>query len=255
MRFYNPYKAHNGALIPDPMMSYTNISNLSKIVWAKLVQYSGENGICYPSQKRLAKDTATSLKSIQRVIKELKDEGFIETTQNEGVTYYHFIRHEILKNDKKPPLKNGGMLPSKMGVHNKVVNKNLKTLTKKTKAKKGRRTKAPGEALPVYIPFIEMIPEHLSTDKEFIESWIMFVEERETSKKHPPVTYNAAKVNLKQLSEFSADKATELVLRAVARGYRGIVYPTDKGEINGSHKQAGREAEEGKYSNVATVQA
>lgn len=71
---YIPYEKFNGSFIPNWLMERTDLTPAEKIVWAKLAQYSGKDGICYPKQKRLASDTGLCESKINRAIKKLSGE-------------------------------------------------------------------------------------------------------------------------------------------------------------------------------------
>jgi DNA-binding transcriptional MocR family regulator len=88
-------------------MSYTGLSLGAKLLWARLAQYAGQDGACYPSQKRLASDLGLSDRQIRRLISELNSKGFLEKEappykeQIQGKTVkYFFLHHPIFRADK-----------------------------------------------------------------------------------------------------------------------------------------------------------
>jgi hypothetical protein len=53
-RLINPYKLFVGSFIPNWLLKREEISQGAKLCYARLCQYAGEDGECYPSQKKLA---------------------------------------------------------------------------------------------------------------------------------------------------------------------------------------------------------
>jgi hypothetical protein len=99
-----PYKMFVGSFIPNGLLRYTGISQGAKLAWARLSQYSGENGYCYPSQKKLAEELGTSDKTIRKYVNELIQVGLIEVVKpskrdcgsTRKTTRYYFLEHEAL---------------------------------------------------------------------------------------------------------------------------------------------------------------
>lgn len=100
---FNPYKQFIGSHIPNALLSYPHISSTAKLCWARMAQYAGENGECFPKQETLALELGTNKTSIIRVLKELEDKGFIEKVKPSGSdrllhlnNRYYFLKHPIL---------------------------------------------------------------------------------------------------------------------------------------------------------------
>jgi DNA-binding transcriptional MocR family regulator len=88
-------------------MSYQGLSLGSKLLWARLAQYAGQDGACFPSQQRLAADLGVSVRQIQRYLSELVSKQFLEKEkpaykdQIQGkTTKYFFLQHPVLGHDK-----------------------------------------------------------------------------------------------------------------------------------------------------------
>jgi hypothetical protein len=74
----NPYNKTLAASIPCALMEYKRLSDGAKLLYARLVMYAGQNGLCYPAIETLAKDLAKSPRTIINLLTELKIKGFIE---------------------------------------------------------------------------------------------------------------------------------------------------------------------------------
>lgn len=110
---FNPYRHFVGSFIPNCLMSYPGLSLGAKLLWARLAQYAGQNGACYPSQQRLASDLGLSVRQIRRLISELVSKEFLEKEapaykdQIQGQTVkYFFLLHPIFRAD-------GSVLPGR----------------------------------------------------------------------------------------------------------------------------------------------
>lgn len=101
-----PYKLFVGSFIPNALMRYPDLSPSAKLLWARLAQYAGSDGECYPSQKTLAEDLGLSVSHIKYVLKELRDKGFVTTerSQQERLagrnSRYYFLWHDVFDDEE-----------------------------------------------------------------------------------------------------------------------------------------------------------
>ena len=106
MKFFNPYKNFVGSFIPNCLLQYRELSSSAKLLWARLAQYAGENGYCYPSQQTLADELGLSERQVRNLLQELETKQFIyrETPQGQDkvfhkTTRYYFILHPIFESE------------------------------------------------------------------------------------------------------------------------------------------------------------
>ena len=106
MKFFNPYQSFVGSFIPNCLMKYPHLSPSAKLLWARLAQYAGKNGYCYPSVETLADELGISKQQIIRLLKELETKQFIYRDLPKGkdkllhrTTKYYFIMHQIFEHD------------------------------------------------------------------------------------------------------------------------------------------------------------
>lgn len=94
VKFFNPKKLFYGAFIPNAILKYPNLSPSAKLLYARLVQFSGENDFCFPSYSTLSEELSLSKRQIIRLVKELAKEGFIyiERTSKKANKFY-FLWH------------------------------------------------------------------------------------------------------------------------------------------------------------------
>jgi hypothetical protein len=104
MRRINPYKSFVGSFIPNSLLRETSITPGAKLVWARLAQYAGESGHCYPSQKKLAEELGCNKKTLSKYILELVHNEFIEVVKPTGrdkisgrSSRYYFLEHPCLQ--------------------------------------------------------------------------------------------------------------------------------------------------------------
>lgn len=103
---FNPYKVFIGSFIPNSLMRYKGISSTAKLCWARLAQYAGEGGECYPSQKVLAMEIGVTEQGILKILKQLIKEKFIIQVRptgrdklNHKTSRYYFLWHECFENN------------------------------------------------------------------------------------------------------------------------------------------------------------
>jgi len=101
MRFI-PYQQFVGLFIPNVLAQCPFLGSNAKLVWGRLAQFAGADGICYPNKGTIAFELGCSEKTIARGIKELCDAGFLESeprydpiTKARKSNKYYFLWHEI----------------------------------------------------------------------------------------------------------------------------------------------------------------
>jgi DNA-binding transcriptional regulator YhcF (GntR family) len=80
----------------------------AKLLWARLAQFAGKDGKCYPSYQTLADEIGYSVKNIPNLLKELEENQFIEIIHPEGEdrllhrhNQYEFLWHKLFEEDEK----------------------------------------------------------------------------------------------------------------------------------------------------------
>lgn len=97
-----------GSFVPNALMRYPNLSPSAKLLWARLAQYSGENGACYPAQEVLADELGLKKRQIINLLQELASQGFIEVERTAaarltgGHNHYYFLWHPIFEDTDVP---------------------------------------------------------------------------------------------------------------------------------------------------------
>ena len=93
---FNPYKEFVGAWIPNWLLKRDEISSNAKLVYARLAQYSGKDGACFPLQETIATETGLSYHQVRRALYQLKRNRLIDIVHH-GLTRpnsYHFLVHK-----------------------------------------------------------------------------------------------------------------------------------------------------------------
>ena len=67
-----------GAMTPNWLMRRTEISGNAKLCLARLYQFAGKDGICFPRITTIAKEVGLSTRTVQRCLRELEDLGLID---------------------------------------------------------------------------------------------------------------------------------------------------------------------------------
>lgn len=81
---FNPYKLFIGSFIPNALLRFTGLSSTAKLVWARLAQYAGENGVAFPKISSLAEEIGLSESQAQRLLNELVKKDFIRRIKPTG---------------------------------------------------------------------------------------------------------------------------------------------------------------------------
>lgn len=105
-RWINPYKQFHGSMIPNWLLKRTELSPGAKLCYARLAQFSGKDGECFPKQVTLAEELGVTRSMVIRYLKELRVMALIERKRR-GLTKsnrYFFLHHPWMEFAKKADL-------------------------------------------------------------------------------------------------------------------------------------------------------
>lgn len=93
--YINPYKLFVGAFIPNWLIERRGISAGAKLCYAKLCQFAGKGGVCFPKQETIASDMGIERRQAIRYIKELESHNliFIQRIGLRCSNRYKFLYH------------------------------------------------------------------------------------------------------------------------------------------------------------------
>ena len=187
---FNPYRVFLGSFLPNALLRYDGLSSTDKLVWARLAQYAGERGYCYPSYDQLAQELGISSRSAIRSVDHLIKERFIaKIEENRGgagrVNLYRFLFHECLdqggrrapdeqKTVTKSHCSNGDKM-SPITVTNLVENgdkmsllhKGVKRFIRESSLSQGEREIVEKD-LKRLLPGITSLPQSVSSERAFL---------------------------------------------------------------------------------------
>lgn len=136
---FNPYRVFVGAFIPNCIMRLPVkiLGSTEKLIYARLSQYAGQNGRCFPKQETLAEEVGLSIPVIQVGLRKLESEGFIRrvaATGHERLMHkpneYEFLWHEVFEEEMAAdPLNSMGRLEP---LNSMARNKDIKIREKNT---------------------------------------------------------------------------------------------------------------------------
>ena len=102
-KYINPYKLFVGSHIPNWLLKQTKVSPGAKLCYARLAQFAGEDGDCFPAQATLGTEIGVCARQIRRYIRELEEQGLIDSVQiglNQS-NQYHFLWHPWMEDKKE----------------------------------------------------------------------------------------------------------------------------------------------------------
>jgi Helix-turn-helix domain len=97
----NPWNLFVGSFIPNWLLRRPEISSNGKLVYARLCQYAGKQGIAFPKLESISEETSLSNSAVDRAIKELKNAKLIYVERhglNKPNTYFFLIHSWITEN-------------------------------------------------------------------------------------------------------------------------------------------------------------
>ena len=94
-RRINPYKMFVGSFIPNWLLKRPEISQGGKLCYARLAQFAGEDGCCFPKQVTLGIELGVAERTVRDYIRELEKSSLIESVQNglRRANNYYFLDH------------------------------------------------------------------------------------------------------------------------------------------------------------------
>ena len=127
---YNPKSHSPSVYIPCWLIQVcsSKLSFAAKILYGRLSQWCNANGTVHRSVNQLSEEIGMPAKSVERVLKELRDVKLIETfrVHDGGVNHFAFLEHEWMNEPinqnleykstetyTHPPLRNEGTPPQK----------------------------------------------------------------------------------------------------------------------------------------------
>ena len=77
----------------------TTLSMGAKVLYPRLVLYAGKNGVCFPSQERLAEDIGVTARQVRRYLTELHDADLIDWTRTKTTCKFTIYSLEFPRPD------------------------------------------------------------------------------------------------------------------------------------------------------------
>lgn len=118
-KYINPFNLFVGSFIPNWLLRRNELSQGTKLCYARLMQYAGEDGECFPSQVTLAAEIGTSERQTRRYIEDLEKQGLIECVQsglnqpNRYLFLWHYWMEEKQADKKGEKKEKGGNRPDR----------------------------------------------------------------------------------------------------------------------------------------------
>lgn len=129
-RRINPHRMFVGSFVPDWLLCRVEISQGAKLCYARLAQFAGKDGECFPKQETLAGELGISERQTRAYLTELGEFALIETTQHGLGTSnsYTFLDHAWI-HDGQPAMPAVG-LPDRQSPSGPTREKNQSTTHK-----------------------------------------------------------------------------------------------------------------------------
>lgn len=100
----NPYMMFIGSFLPNWLLERDELNSTDKIVYARLCQFAGKNGSCFPRQDTLAEKIGMSENSVKKSLNKLIDNKLIiSNRRGQGQSnLYKFLHHEWMDEGLNP---------------------------------------------------------------------------------------------------------------------------------------------------------
>src|SRR5258706_5092701 len=99
---FDPVSAGGFTQIPNVLLRTPKLSNNAKVAYSQLLSYAWANDKCFPGQDTMARDSGTSIATINRSIKELEEAGWLEIERRgQGKTNVYILKAIVDKVTEK----------------------------------------------------------------------------------------------------------------------------------------------------------
>src|SRR5262245_25319214 len=93
---FDPVSAGGFTQVPNCLLNNQDLTFPAKIVYAKLLSYAWHNNHVFPGQETMAKEMGTSQPTINRGVKELEQQGWLEVQRRgQGRTNIYILKHVV----------------------------------------------------------------------------------------------------------------------------------------------------------------
>lgn len=212
--------------LPVDVLRIRGLTLAAKVVYAVLLDRVGDNGECWPGQRRVARDCGIDLTTANRAIAELKRAGLIEVTSPGGLTgkrpgrtcRYRVQRRRNANVPESPTYANR---PTQR-MRNANVNvgeshtESDKVQTKGARLNKSRDVDSWKSACSA------MTTDTLRTDG-FRAAWERWCRYRREARR--ALTTSTATAQVKKLEGFGHDQAIRAIDASIANGWAGLFAP------------------------------
>jgi hypothetical protein len=101
LKFINPWKIFNGAMIPNWLLGRPEVSQGAKVCYARLCQFAGKTGECFPKQRTLALEIGVKSRQVRNYLNELEDLKLIFPVKFDfqSQNQYRFLYHQWMGDD------------------------------------------------------------------------------------------------------------------------------------------------------------
>lgn len=213
---YIPHNIFIGASIPNWLLKSKNFTAIDKLVFARLMQFSGKDGKCYPKQETIADEIGASPRSVRDSITKLAESGLISVVKPKGKekllhmnSCYTFIWvSSVIEGEENDTLRTG---------------KNCRSVPEKIAAPNKENHNKENHKPPIPPIFENLLPKCFKQSTGFIKTWSCFTTYRKEKRKAlTPTTTKRLISRLRELSKDDANEAIEILNQTIENSWTGI---------------------------------
>ena len=219
-QLFSPFRMFVGSFVPNCLMEYTEITPTQKLLWARLAQYAGQDGRCFPQQKTLAKNVGISIPAVRKALYVLEEKGFIKIINPKGKkrlihsnNEYVFPWHEIF--DQKDT--SGPIVDDRSGVI--IDDRSIGDIVDDRSDKENPNKENPNKE-NLKISYLDTFPKKYKDNKKFSIAWKDWLQHRKEIKHS--ITPTTAKKQIKKIIQLPIQDAISMINNSIENGYTGL---------------------------------
>lgn len=95
---FDPVSSGGFTQVPNMVLNNQELSFAAKVVYAKLLSYAWTNNRVFPGQVTMADEIGSKKSTINKAVKELEDQGWLEIERRgQGQTNIYTLHHTVKK--------------------------------------------------------------------------------------------------------------------------------------------------------------
>ena len=217
-------------ILPRDVLERSDLTSTAKLAYGVLLDRVGDNGECWPGQRRIAKDIGASLTAAHRSVAELRRADLIAIEHPKALTgprRMRTCRYRI--RSRKLNVRDSMTLSNRQGERTRNDNANVRdsiTEPNQGNSPKGTKPKKKARGADSWEAVCGAMTSSILKTDSFREAWGRWTTYRSEIRK--ALKPSTIKAQVRKLESFGCSGAVTAIDRSIEQGWTGL-FPPDTG--------------------------